>query len=79
MDKKFDPQFKEFMTGAQVQGINTKKCSFTSCYSLFHAQKRIQIEKSRDYGRKVVSFIKRGSSMTVACPGLVDMVSSTRA
>ena len=60
MDKKFDPQFKEFMTGAKVQGINTKKCSFTSCYSIFYAQKRIQIEKSLDYGRKVVSFNKRG-------------------
>ena len=63
MDKKFDPQFKEFMTGAQVQGINTKNSIFTTCYSLFHAQKRIQIDKSRDYGRKVVSFNKRGTTL----------------
>ena len=66
MDKKFDPQFKEFMTGAQVQGINTKKCSFTSYYSLFHVPKRIRIDKSGDYGRKVVSFNKRGILISIS-------------
>ena len=39
MDKKFDPQFEEFMTAAQVQEINTKNAVLRAVTAFFMLKK----------------------------------------